>query len=135
KTCFQTGQSPGQEINKLLKKLHCRDPSKINNWHHQKQTNTLLSSQRTDTQTDPTRHHAQPSPKGALRISSPSSPEGAPLVYCSHRPFATRLAVAMQNFIRASPPGSHPEMFASRQREIGRAACRESGGVGVGARP
>lgn len=28
----------------------------INNWHHQKQTNTLLSSQRTDTQTDPTRH-------------------------------------------------------------------------------
>ncbi|TWB99000.1 hypothetical protein FB108_2907 [Brevibacterium jeotgali] len=33
----------------------------INNWHHQKQTNTLLSSQRTDTQTDPTRH-TTPSP-------------------------------------------------------------------------
>ncbi|WP_219618494.1 hypothetical protein, partial [Brevibacterium sp. Mu109] len=32
----------------------------INNWHHQKQTNTLLSSQRTDTQTDPTRHKQRP---------------------------------------------------------------------------
>ncbi|WP_218777932.1 MULTISPECIES: hypothetical protein, partial [Brevibacterium] len=42
------------------KKATLLKSQQINNWHHQKQTNTLLSSQRTDTQTDPTRHKQRP---------------------------------------------------------------------------
>ena len=61
----------------------------INNWHHQKQTNTLLSSQRTDTQTDPTSHNnSQPSPKGALHIFTIMRPPDI------HAPFPLRFLPA-----------------------------------------